>query len=63
MHMVTLSHLVKKKNRMYESPDGHLKKRTTSRATCRELKSHLFKALVLPTFTYGTEIWRGGLEN
>ena len=26
-------------------------------------KSHLFKALVLPTSTYGTEIWRGDLKN
>jgi hypothetical protein len=26
------------------------------------LKSHLFKALILPTFTYGIEIWRGNLK-
>ena len=26
-------------------------------------QSHLFKALVLPTFTYDTEIWGGDLEN
>ena len=31
--------------------------------TCWELKSHLFKALVLPTFTYDTEIWGGDLKN
>ena len=31
--------------------------------TCWELKSHLFKALVLPSFTYGTAIWGGELEN
>ena len=32
-------------------------------ATRWELKSHLFKALVLPTFTHGTEIWGGELKN
>ena len=30
---------------------------------CWELESHLFNALVLPTFLYGTEIWRGKLKN
>ena len=30
--------------------------------TCWELKCHLFKALVLPTFTYGTKIWGGSLK-
>jgi len=29
---------------------------------CWEFKSHLFKALVLPTFTYRTKIWGGDLE-
>ena len=28
-----------------------------------EFKSHLFKALVPPTFTYGTGIWGGNLNN
>ena len=27
------------------------------------LGTHLFKALVLPTFTYGIEIWGGNLKN
>jgi hypothetical protein len=31
--------------------------------TCWELKSHIFNALVLRTFTYGTEIWEGYLKN
>ena len=30
--------------------------------TCWEHKSHLFEALVLPTFTYGTNIWGGDLK-
>ncbi len=30
---------------------------------CWVLKSHLFKALVLPTFTYGIKIWEGNFEN
>ena len=29
---------------------------------CWELKSHLLKALVLLTFTYGSEIWGGDLK-
>lgn len=33
------------------------------RATCRELKPYLFKALVFSTFTYGTIIWEGKLKN
>ena len=31
--------------------------------TCQELKSHLFKALVFVTSTYGTEIWGGDFKN
>ena len=31
--------------------------------TCWEPKSHLFKALVLPTFTYDIEIWGSDLKN
>ena len=31
--------------------------------TCWELESHLFKALMPPTFMYGTRIWGGDLEN
>jgi len=38
---------------------GTLRKETIARVTCWELKSHLFKASVLPTFTYGIEV-RGG---
>ena len=42
---------------------GTLRKEAIVGVTCWELKSHLFKALVLPTFTYGTEIWGGDLKN
>ena len=42
---------------------GTLRKEVVIRATCWELKSHVFKALVLPTFTYGTKIWGGDLKN
>ena len=31
--------------------------------TCVAHNSHAFKALVLPTFTYGTEIWEGDLKS
>ena len=40
-----------------------LRKEAVVGVTCWELKSHLFKALVLPTVTYGTEIWGGDLKN
>jgi hypothetical protein len=33
------------------------------KVTCRELKSHLFKALMLHGFMYGTEIWGGDFQN
>ena len=39
---------------------GTLRKESIIKVTCWELKSHPFKALVLPTFTYGTKIWGGG---
>jgi hypothetical protein len=42
---------------------GIFKKVVVVEVTCWELKSHLFKALVLPTLTYGIEIWGGGLKN
>ena len=41
---------------------GHFKDNTIVRVTWWELKSHLFKALVLPTLTYGIEIWGGNLK-
>ena len=40
-----------------------LRKEAVVGVTCWKLLSHLFKALVLPTFTYGIEIWGGDLEN
>ena len=40
-----------------------LRKEVVVGIACWELKSHVFKALVLPTFTYGIEIWGGDLEN
>ena len=42
---------------------GTLRKEAIVGVTCWELKSHLFKALVLPTFIYGIEIWGGDLKN
>ena len=42
---------------------GTLRKEAVVGVTCWELKSHLFKALVPPTFTYGIEIWGGNLKN
>jgi hypothetical protein len=41
---------------------GTLRKEAIVKVTCWELKSHLFKGLVLPTFTYGTEFCRANLE-
>ena len=42
---------------------GILRKEAVVGLTCWELKSHLFKALVFPTFMYGTKIWGGDLQN
>ena len=42
---------------------GTLRKETIARVTCWELKSHLFKASVLPTFMYGIEVRGGNLKN
>ena len=42
---------------------GTSRKEAVVGVTCWELKSHLFNALVLPTFTYGTKIWGGDLKN
>lgn len=42
---------------------GILRKEVVDKVTCWELKSHPSKALALPTFTYGSEIWGGGLQN
>ena len=39
---------------------GTLRKEAIDEIMCWELKSHLCQALVLPTFTYGTE---GDLKN
>ena len=41
---------------------GTLMKEVVVGVNCRELKSHLFKALVLPTSTYGIENWGGDLK-
>jgi hypothetical protein len=40
-----------------------LRKEAVVGVTCWELKSYLFKALVLPTFAYGAKIWGGDLKN
>ena len=40
-----------------------LRKEPMEGATCWVLKSHLFKALVLPTFTYGIIMWECDLKN
>ena len=42
---------------------GPLRKEAVVGFTCWELKSHLFKVLVLPAFTYGTEVLGGNLQN
>ena len=41
---------------------GAVRKEVVVGVTCWELKSHLFKALVLPTFTYDIELWGGNLK-
>ena len=61
IHMVTLSHLVKDEE-LYETLMGTLRKEAIVGVTSWKLKSHLFKALVLSTFTYGTKIWEGDLK-
>ena len=42
---------------------GSLRKEIIVGVTCCKLKSHLFKALVLPNFTYDTEILGANLKN
>ena len=60
IHRVTLSQVKGKKiTRLKKALMGTLRKEVVIGATCWELKSHVFKALVLPTFTYGTKIWGG----
>ena len=64
IHMVMLSHQVK--GDVVQSINilvATLRKGAIVGVTCWEFKSHLFKALVLPTFTHGTEIWGGDLKN
>ena len=61
--IATLNHQVKGVEYKYESLDGTLRKETVVGVTCWELKAHLFKVVVLPTFTYGTKIWGGDLKN
>ena len=47
----------------YESFDEHLKERSNSWSHMLGTQSPFFKALMLPTFTYGIEIWEGDLTN
>ena len=42
---------------------GTLRKGAIVSITCWDFKSHLFRALVLPTFMFGTKIWGGNLKN
>ena len=63
IHMDTLSHLVKGKESHGWKPWWALWKEIIVGVTCWELKSHFFKALVLPTFTHGTKIWGDDLKN
>ena len=42
---------------------GTLRKEAVVVVTCWKLKFHLFKVLVLPTYTYGIEIWGDDLKN
>ena len=39
-----------------------LRKEAIVEVICWELKSHLFKVLVLPIFSYGTKIWGCNLK-
>lgn len=45
---------------MYESVDCQLKKETIVGIVCWELKHHLFKVLIPPTFAYDANILRWG---
>ena len=57
-HMVTLSHLVNgKRIAGMKALMCKLRKEAVVGVTCWEVKSHLFKALVLLTFTYGTNFF------
>jgi hypothetical protein len=40
-----------------ESFDAHLEEEGVVGVTCRQLQTHLFEALALPTFSYGVEIF------
>ena len=42
---------------------GTLRKGVLVGVTCWGLRFHVFKALVLPTFTYGIGIWGANLES
>ena len=49
---------------MYESLDRHFKeKKESSESHVGNSTPKNFKALVLPIFTYGIEIWGGDLKN
>lgn len=42
---------------------GTLEKEIVVEVTCWELKSHLFKSMVIPIYTYDIEILGVGLDN
>jgi len=55
--MIALSHIVKKQGiSSIEALMGTFKKEALVGVMCWALKPHLLKALVLPTFTYSTNI-------
>jgi hypothetical protein len=64
IHMVTLSHLVKRQViASMKALMGTSRREVVVGVTCWELKSHISKASMLPTFTYDTKIWGGDFIN
>ena len=63
IHMVSLSHLVKAKNRSYESLDGHLKERSSSRESYVGNSNPLYSSLWCfqvsqMTLEFGKATWK-----
>ena len=64
MHIVTLAIWQKVRHHKFEGLDGKFKERSGSQCYMLGIQiPPLFKALVLPTFTYGTKVWGDNLKN